>query len=138
MSETFVTVAQFTYSSEAQIIRGKLESEGIPVFMADDLTIDIDPLVSNALGGVRLRVYSEDEERAREILDTIRPFSVDEKGKEIHCPNCNSSRIHYFSHVNSIKSLVAFLFGFLFSTLPFYTKYDYTCEVCKTKFVLDE
>lgn len=138
MNETFVTVAKFTYSSEAQIFKGKLESEGIPVFMADNLTIDIDPLVSNALGGVRLKVRSQDAEKAKEILGSVREFSVDEEGKEIHCPNCNSTKVHYFSNVNSFKSLIAFLFGFLFSTLPFYAKYSYTCEDCKTKFSDDE
>ena len=138
MNDTFVTVAKFTYSSEAQIFKGKLESEGIPVFMTDNLTIDIDPLVSNALGGVRLKVRAEDEDRAREILGSVAQFSLDEKGEEIHCPNCNSTKIHYFSNVNSFKSLVAFIVGFLFGTLPFYTRYSYTCEACKTKFSKDE
>lgn len=137
MDDTFVTVAQFTYSAEAQIFKGKLESGGIPVYMADNLTIDIDPLVSNALGGVRLRVPAEDAGKAKEVLASIREFSVDEKGEEIHCPNCSSTKIHYFTNISSFKSLVAFLAGFLFGTLPFYTRYSYTCETCKTKFSKD-
>ena len=138
MSNTFVTVAKYTYSSEALIIKGKLESEGIEVFMADSLTIDIDPLVSNALGGVRLKVLAQDEERAREILNTIKDYSVNEKGAANHCPNCDSTKIHFFTHVTGFKSLMAFLVGFLFGMLPFYTRYDYTCEDCKTKFKTDE
>jgi len=138
MSNTFVTIANYTYSSEALIFKGKLESEGIEVFMADSLTIDIDPLVSNALGGVRLKVLANDELRAREILASIKEFSVDEKGEDIHCPNCDSTKIHFFTHITGFKSLMAFLLGFLFGILPFYTKYDYTCEDCKTKFKTDE
>ena len=65
MAETFITIAKFTYTSEALITKGKLESEGIPVYMTDSLTIDIDPLVSNAIGGVRLKVENKDAEKAR-------------------------------------------------------------------------
>lgn len=43
-NETFTTVAVFQYSSEAQIVKGRLESDGIEVFLADNLTIDTDPL----------------------------------------------------------------------------------------------
>ncbi len=52
MENTFIKVASFQYSSEAMIIKGRLEAEGIEVFMKDNNTIDTDPLVSNAIGGV--------------------------------------------------------------------------------------
>lgn len=55
MKETFSRVAVFQYSAEAQIIKGRLEAEGIETFLADNHTIDTDPLVSNAIGGVKLR-----------------------------------------------------------------------------------
>lgn len=135
MESTFTTVATFTYSSEAKIIQGRLEAEGIQAFLRDDLTIDTDPLVSNAIGGVKLEVFTEDATKGREILETISQYSVSDDGEDIVCPNCGSNKINFFSHVTDIKSLLAFLFGFVFGGLPFYTKYDYTCEVCKTKFV---
>lgn len=134
MTETFVTIATYTYSSEALIIKAKLESEGIPVFMTDSLTIDIDPLVSNALGGVRLKVKTKDEAKAKEVLGSVLKYSVSDEGEEIHCPECNSTKIHFFSHVTNFKSLIALITGFLFGALPFYTQYDYSCESCKTKF----
>ena len=36
----FVTIAKYQYSSEAQIAKGRLEADGIDVFLADNLTID--------------------------------------------------------------------------------------------------
>ena len=60
MSETFVTIARYQYSSEAQIVKGRLEADGIDVFLRDNITIDTDPLVSNAIGGVKLKVLSKD------------------------------------------------------------------------------
>jgi len=134
MEPTFVTIAVFTYSAEAGIIKGRLDAEGIETFLFDNLTIDTDPLVSNAIGGVKLKVRKENEAEARKILATINEYSLDDSGEEINCPNCGASEIHYFSNVTDIKSLFAFLFGFLFGTLPFYTKYKYSCEVCKHKF----
>ena len=46
MENTFTKVGTFQYSAEANIIKGKLEAEGIEVFMNDGYTIDVDPLVA--------------------------------------------------------------------------------------------
>ncbi|HET8885044.1 MAG TPA: DUF2007 domain-containing protein [Salinimicrobium sp.] len=136
MSEIFKTIAVFQYSSEAQIIKGKLESEGVTVFMTDNHTIDTDPLVSNAIGGVKLKIYADDEERAKEILDSITEFSLDDKGEPIHCQKCNSTNVDLFTNIKSVKALASFLFSFLLGVLPFYQKYQYHCEDCKAKFNL--
>ena len=140
MSETFKTIARFQYSTEAQIIKGRLESEGIKVFLADNLTIDTDPLVSNAIGGVKLKVLSHQALEAENILESIRKYSVDDKGDAINCPNCNGEKIELFSTINDLKSLIAVIFAFIttlfVSTLPLYTKHKYRCEDCKTEFDL--
>ena len=57
MKDTFTTIATFPYSSEAQIVKGKLQSEGIQVYLADEYTIDSDPLISQAIGGVKIQVF---------------------------------------------------------------------------------
>lgn len=134
MDATFTTVATFMFSSEAKIIQGRLESEGIETFLRDAVTIDTDPLVSNAIGGVKLDVLSSDLVRAKEVLTSISAYSLSDQGEKIACPQCGSHQIHFFSHVTNFKTLTAFIFGFFFAVFPFYIKYDYTCEVCKTKF----
>ncbi len=134
MSTTFKTIAKFQYSAEAQIIKGRLESEGIEVFLSDHLTIDTDPLVSNAIGGVKLKVLAKDALRAQHILETINKYSVDDNGNAIHCPNCNSSKVAMFSTIKDFKSFFSFMVGFLFGTLPFYAKDKYRCDDCKTEF----
>ena len=136
MSDTFKTIARFQYSSEAQIIKGRLEADGIEVFLSDNLTIDTDPLVSNAIGGVKLKVLSHQALEAQYILETIKKYSIDDDGETIYCPNCESYKIELFSTIKDAKSLFWFIFGFLFSSLPFYTKHKYKCEDCKTEFDL--
>ncbi|MFB9056684.1 DUF2007 domain-containing protein [Mariniflexile ostreae] len=134
MSTTFKTIARFQYSSEAQIIKGRLEADGIQVFLSDNLTIDTDPLISNAIGGVKLKVLSSQVLEAQHILETIKKYSIDDEGSSIQCPNCKSEKIELFSTIKDVKSLFWFLFGVLFSSLPFYTKHKYRCEACKTEF----
>ncbi|WP_298900816.1 DUF2007 domain-containing protein [uncultured Psychroserpens sp.] len=134
MSQKFKTIARFQYTTEAQIIKGRLEAEGIKVFLQDHLTIDTDPLVSNAIGGVKLKVLSEDAMKAQHILSTIKRYSLDDEGNTIHCPNCNSEKIELFSTITDFKSFFSFLVGFLFGTLPFHTRYKYKCETCSTEF----
>jgi len=136
MSKTFKTIAVFQYSSEAQIVKGRLESDGIKVFLFDDLTIDTDPLVSNAIGGIKLKVLSSQEKEAIQIIDSIGKYSIDDEGNSINCPKCDSKKIELFSTVKDMKSLFWFIFGMLFSALPFYTKYKYRCQNCDTEFNL--
>ncbi|WP_142784344.1 putative signal transducing protein [Changchengzhania lutea] len=136
MSEIFKTIARFQYSMEAQIVKGRLEAEGIQVFLSDNLTIDTDPLVSHAIGGVKLKVLSRQALEAQHILESIKKYSIDDDGNTVNCPNCKSEKIELFSTIKDAKSLFWFIFGVLFSTLPFYTKHKYRCENCKTEFDL--
>ncbi len=136
MEEKFKVVAIFEYSTEAQIIKGKLESEGIQVFMTDNFTIDTDPLVSHAIGGVKLKVLTQQEEKAIKILKDINQYSLDDQGNAISCPNCKSNQVRFTSSINDIKSLLSFIFGFLLALLPTYIKRKYRCDNCKTEFDL--
>ena len=114
MSDTFTTIARFQYTTEAQIIKGRLEADGIKVFLKDHLTIDTDPLVSNAIGGVKLQVLAKDAMEAKHILSTINQYSLDDDGNQIECPNCSSGKIELFSTITDFKSFFAFLVGFMF------------------------
>lgn len=66
--KNLITLTIFEYPFEAQVIKSKLESEGIYVFLKDELTIQIDNFLSNAIGGVKLQVYENDVEKSLEIL----------------------------------------------------------------------
>ncbi|MFD1016835.1 putative signal transducing protein [Winogradskyella rapida] len=134
MHDTFVTIAKYQYSTEAEIIKGRLESEGISVFLKDNITIDTDPLVSQAIGGIKLNVLAKDEAQAVEILQAIQSYSMDNDGQPLKCPNCGNNHIRLYSTINNVKALVSFLISFLTGTIPFSTRYQYQCEDCKTNF----
>lgn len=133
-NDLFKKVATFQYSSEAAIIKGKLESTGIEVFMHDNYTIDADPLISNAIGGVKLFVKTEDYENANEVLASISKHSIDDSGKAIQCPSCGNDQIEMFTSINDLKSFFSFVFSLLLVLLPFHTKYKYKCNQCGFEF----
>ena len=67
-TDKLVTVATFVYPHEVGIPCSLLESEGIECFVCDDLTLNIVPFYSNAIGGIRLQVRESETQRATDIL----------------------------------------------------------------------
>ena len=71
MNDHYKILAVFEYSTEAHVTKSKLDSEGLQTMLMDEKTIDTDPLVSNAIGGVKLKVLSTDAMQAQHILESI-------------------------------------------------------------------
>lgn len=135
MENAFQKIATFQYSAEALITKGRLEADGIEVFMTDNNTIDTDPLMSNAIGGVKLYVRDEDSAKANEVLAEISRYSVDGNGNNIVCPRCGQKKVEVMSTVRDGKGLLGFLLGTLMlGTLPFLMKYKYHCSNCGNEF----
>ncbi len=120
MNQKFYTIASFEYPADVQILKGKLESEGIPVFLRDENTINSDPLISGAIGGVKLQVYTEDKEKALTIYNEVRAYAVDDDENPVACPNCKAQKSEAYYERKG-------LFNKLF---PFFEKRKYKCLNC--------
>ena len=131
---TFQKIATFQYSSEAIIFKGKLESEGIEVFMRDNNTVDSNPLYSNAVGGVKLFVKNDDFDKATDIFSNISQYSLDDNEKLRKCPKCGAEQIDMVTSIKDLKSFLVFLFSVFLIAMPFYSKYKYKCDNCKFEF----
>ena len=85
-----MTITTFSLPIEAQIAWAKLDSEGIPAFVADEHTINAHWLYSNALGGVRLQVPNSFAEQAHNILkQDYSELLIAEQGIDTnHCSYC--------------------------------------------------
>lgn len=70
MSDAFITVATFSHPFEAEVLRTKLESEGIRAFIRNQHIVRMNWLYSAAVGGVEVQVRERDVRRAREVMDT--------------------------------------------------------------------
>lgn len=123
--DTFTTLAVFEYSTEANLIKSKLDFENIRTRLLDEKTIDSDPLISQAVGGVKLQVHNDDAQKALDIYNTIRKYRKDVDGNDIHCKQCNSTQILVAPAQR--KNIFYMLF-------PFFEKTMHICNDCKTIF----
>jgi hypothetical protein len=82
-----VTVRRFRDLHEALLAKGSLDSAGIESFLADDNMVHMDWLMSNLLGGVKLRVESANLEVANEILDHFSTIELDDPDFEESNPS---------------------------------------------------
>ncbi|MCK0131856.1 DUF2007 domain-containing protein [Flavobacteriaceae bacterium F08102] len=125
MNSNYSVVAVFEYSTEAYFLKAKLQAEGIKVVLVDETTIDADPLISQAIGGVKLTVRNEDYRRAMNLYNQYRTYVKAEDGSVIHCPSCNATQILIAPLER--KNIFYMLF-------PFFEKKRHICNECKTIF----
>jgi len=71
-SESLVTVRTAKYM-EAQIIKGRLESEGIPVLLSYESAGLVYGITVDGLGEVKIMVPRDLVEEAKEILGVVSP-----------------------------------------------------------------
>src|SRR5438874_1732494 len=71
MDDDLLTVASFRFSPEAEAARLLLEAEGIPGFLADTETVNMDWLLGNAIGHIKLQVPRDYADAASVLLEQI-------------------------------------------------------------------
>jgi small basic protein len=69
--ENYVTVAIFTYASEYAILEHLLQQAEIPYVFENETMISVLPFHSNAFGGIRLKVHSQFEYEAKNIIQNL-------------------------------------------------------------------
>jgi hypothetical protein len=111
-----VTIRQFRDVPYAYLAKGLLDSAGIEAFLFDENIVRMDWLISNFVGGVKLRVREEDAAEALELL--LDAEKTDEGKAEVakqrtpdRCPNCRSTDV---AHQPLMKRLayLSVLLGF--------------------------
>lgn len=68
MSTRLITIAVFAVAFHAQLLKGRLEADGIECYIQDEHTVQVNPVLSNALGGIKLQVKEEDVPLAVNLL----------------------------------------------------------------------
>jgi hypothetical protein len=72
MQDELVTVETYQFLPQAQAAKLQLEGDGITVFLADAETVNMDWLLGNAIGNIKLQVPRDQAERALTLLEQIR------------------------------------------------------------------
>lgn len=127
------TVASFREPYKAHLAKGKLEAEGISAVVLDEHLVQIDWVLSQAIGGVKIQAPEENLDQARDILgaDYIDELSAVEEAQleptpDEVCPKCGSDQISL--HRYSLWSLIPSL---LFLLPIFFRRKKWVCNDCR-------
>ena len=120
-----VTVKTFDNYFSANIILGRLRSEGIECYLKDEATVTMDPMLSNAIGGIKLVVRKGNEFAVRKILQEYEAAFI----KAATCPRCGAHRFSYIAKPGVTNFLTAII-TFFFSGYAVAPNYVYQCGNC--------
>ncbi|MEO5908006.1 MAG: DUF2007 domain-containing protein [Ginsengibacter sp.] len=121
----FVTIRTFQNYFTAHILLGRFRDSGIECFLKDEFTVTVDPILSNAIGGIKLIVKKEDEEEANLMLQQF-----DESYRQSAvCPRCGSTTIELVPKKTTANMATAIL-TWLFGSYAISAKNVYQCSSC--------
>lgn len=69
--EDFITIAIFNYQHEIEILKHRLNMEGIAYYFENETTLSVVPMYSMALGGIRLKIHPNDTAEVKAILKDL-------------------------------------------------------------------
>lgn len=126
----FIPIQSYTNYIDASIIKSRLEDMGIQCWLKDEYTVTIDPILTNALGGIKLMVKEPDVKDALEILQLF-----DLKRKEsTACPVCHSNNIELVSTPRKAITWVSALITFFLGDYAIPLNKVYHCFDCGKEF----
>jgi DNA-directed RNA polymerase subunit RPC12/RpoP len=126
----FVLLQSYDNYVSAHIAMGRLEEDGINCWLKDENTVTIDPILSNAIGGIKLMVESTQAERAAGILKEI---ELQHKATII-CPRCGSHNIELVSTPRKPSNWIMAVFGFIFTNYALSVEKVNHCFNCGKEF----
>ncbi|TSJ39030.1 putative signal transducing protein [Fluviicola chungangensis] len=131
-----LTFKTFDNSIDAHILKIKLESEGITCFLFDENIVSVNPLYSQLVGGIKLKINEEDLAHARNIVLELEqtPYTTDDE-QVISCPKCASANIESgHKSMKSVGAILSAIASFLLFIFPIYRKDVYKCLDCGNEF----
>ncbi len=121
------TIATFYTHQQADLLRIRLESNGIRVFLKDEFTGSI-AAFAIAAGGIKVQIPEEDISAVRELLETDQELKDIIVPKSARCPNCSSIDIsRQGKHSASFMIFAILCFGLPFM---FYAPI-FECNKCR-------
>jgi DNA-directed RNA polymerase subunit RPC12/RpoP len=125
----YLLLRSFDNYINASITLARLDEEGITCYLKDEYTVTIDPILSNAIGGIKLMVLPDDFEAAKKLLS-----GYDKDYREaITCPQCGSHDVEYINKPG-VKNWVTALVSWFFSSYAMASEQVYHCYECEFEF----
>ena len=119
-----VVLRTFDNYFSANILLTRMRDAGVECYLKDEYTVTIDPLLSNAIGGIKLFVKKQDVTFALEVLAG---FELHQKAQD-RCPNCGSHDI-ISAQKGGAGEFIRAISAWLFSTVDVH-EHEYKCNTC--------
>ena len=126
----FIIAQVYTNYIDANITMGRLQEEGINCWLKDENTVTIDPILTNAVGGIKLMVPQSQAERAFELLKQFRS----EQQSVLKCPRCGSGNVEFVTTPRKASNWLGAIVGFLFLNYALSGDKVYHCFDCGNEF----
>ncbi|MEI6947564.1 DUF2007 domain-containing protein [Paraflavisolibacter sp. H34] len=122
----FVPLRSFDNYIEANIVLNMLQASDINCHLKDEHIVTIDPLLSPALGGMKLMVHHAHAEKAWELLDEAEEQYL----KSIPCPVCKAHALKAVSVFKEHKCKLGALVSMLLNGQSVEVTKVYKCAHC--------
>lgn len=133
---SWATIRYYQGALEANYARCLLEAEGIMVHLKDEHSISTNPMAAQFLGGIKLQVPSEDQERALELIE-LREKEIFEEDKEDPTPVCAHCGSHDlegpYTTLRTFNGWLGFVVGASMFGYPMNYDRVRVCRVCKKR-----
>jgi DNA-directed RNA polymerase subunit RPC12/RpoP len=126
----FSVVQSFNSYIDAHILLSRLESEGIECWLQDENTVTINPILTNAVGGIKLLVNQKDFSKAMTVfseLENIRKATAE-------CPVCGSHNVELVSTPRKASNWISAISTFFLGDFALTVNKVYHCFDCKNEF----
>jgi len=122
----FVALRSFDNYIEANIVMNMLLHHNITCHLKDENIITIDPLLSPALGGMKLMVHHAHVERAWDLMDKAEQQYL----KDIPCPVCHAHALRAVSITRQHKCRLSALASMLLNGHSVELTKIFRCDKC--------
>lgn len=122
----FIPLRSFDNYIEANIVLSMLMASNINCHLKDENTVTIDPLLSPALGGIKLMVHHVHAERAWDLLEEAELQYL----RSIPCPVCKAHALKAVSVTRQHKCKLSALVSMLLTGRSVEVTKMYQCKNC--------
>jgi predicted RNA-binding Zn-ribbon protein involved in translation (DUF1610 family) len=132
--DELIVINRYYSVPDAELARGRLESEGIPAFVCDENMVGAQWLYSQVIDGMRLMVRAQDAVKAAEILG-LEPIHEEELAREagatedVICPKCGSNNVWRGSS-SGLPRIMAWAVTFIWDMIALIPSGRFRCLSC--------
>ena len=129
----FIAIWSYDNYIPAHIAMGRLEGDGFNCWLKDENTVTMNPILTNAVGGIKLMVETSQAEKAFNLLKDLQQQHKATRP----CPNCGSSNIELVSTPRKAITWLSAVSTFILGEYAMTIDKVYHCFDCKHEFSED-